>query len=1587
MKSVEASVVSRSQSVSTGVSNTQRLKLVSGQYSWTDRIFPVFDEMLKYGKTPAVLEIFQGIFMLVQLCGVSFWPAFAFLELTDVVDDQIKKWFLRIAFFSAIEHDVPSLTISLIILTVLLGIILIFLIIQIISYFTTRKFSRPLIIGLKIVLDIIPVLTFLPCAFFVGICLKYAIMEKNSTLIVFTVVGVIYLCCFGLIHYINAQFGANSPYISTSPMACWSGSFHFQFIAFPAVILICSFLVNFFHDYFEIIIICIKLLYNIYMFYHLYFMPFAHMYMNEIFSSMILASTASDIYEIVSIAWKRSRSYIDFIVLIVSFIVSMCILKPLTQYRVKKIAKNMSLKALEQEELLEQEEQQDQEHKNNALQPISSMQDEKKTNLYMRLGLGSSQQLCMLYFRVGLSHMCPLFLDWSLVKFAGDNHRNAQMFSTITQFLSFFPCETRLLSYFFTTAISSVDLNFAQRFLIYQVNVIKGLRQSSASTEVADKITRLKSKATSIIQDVRRFWVEVPEDENVFYQIYKNTKNISELYLEAMDRWPNNVRICENYSNFLIEGATDFKQGIFMKHRAELIEQGKNFVIDLSFRSLIKAYPMYLKNNIMDVHGKFIKQEAGKKGSTSSSGMGNSQMSTGTIDGILDPEIEESLAKSCFTYHRLRLEFQTCLENRKLKHYLALRVTLFVILAITVAINIFYIAFYYNHYDERLGALSRQIDVNMLKYSIDVSILIHTYKWLHEANYIQEDMWQQLNVDTPTKQFDIGKGSDEIVRFIDLGLGNMSAFSSDIMTLAQSGRDVYSIMGPMLKDETNMYFCVNNQPLENTEGSTLKEVYVKLSKAMSELCLESSAANFGTNDLQCEILSNLPNEEKSFINLATSVLNTLNDYEQSDTKINTILMIVIPILYVIIAETPLLTFLALNLKELKYLHKILTELNQDIKDAAAKSVSGDDTEEIVKETSYSHKIGTKQLYIFALLPVLTCIFMIIAPYICEDKNTVFGNLNTWIFLSTSRAYYAIQGITYASLSIAHAHGLTAGGSDLETAVARTQFYITRLSENNNNLLRGGNGVSSSVSYSDELDALNIRELCIEDNFQSTSHNDYRCCSTDSGVINLLAYLRLISNDPSQYDFTNDSPIAEAFHITSTHLLQRIISSADVIYNLANDEISSFRTTMIALCIGCIVFAILVTWILWVVFNRVDFAYSGVLQELRRVPPLSISSNQTLMNYITHKSDTKKIESMTPAKSVIYTSSDSVVFLGKSITIEFINESVTMLFGYTPDQLLGQHINNLLPEDKNPEFYTQLEIMKNGQCALTYEKSFQGLSDDEQTIPVHTTLVGIPAKGSNLPNSFVVIMRDETNLINQRKSAESAKQQSEKLLYQILPRDIVTRLNRGETDITMTVPMATVIFIDIVKFSNYSATLSPNQIMEHLSLIFAKFDAACARYPLITKIKLIGDVYMAAAGLFTPDEPDQNHASQTVNFALDALQCIEEVNTQLNANLQVRIGINTNGPLIAGVLGTDKPVFDIIGDPINVASRLQSTAVPNTIQISEETFKLISGMNYNIEKRGEIELKGKGKKVAYVVRPAGISSFYQVQSEVDENLPA
>ena len=202
--------------------------------------------------------------------------------------------------------------------------------------------------------------------------------------------------------------------------------------------------------------------------------------------------------------------------------------------------------------------------------------------------------------------------------------------------------------------------------------------------------------------------------------------------------------------------------------------------------------------------------------------------------------------------------------------------------------------------------------------------------------------------------------------------------------------------------------------------------------------------------------------------------------------------------------------------------------------------------------------------------------------------------------------------------------------------------------------------------------------------------------------------------------------------------------------------------------------------------------------------------------------------------------------------------------------------------------------------------------------------------------------------------ELERQRYETLLRNILPGQIVSRLNDGEVVIADRVEEATILFADLVCFTAAASRVTPAVLVNNLNRIFSAFDELC-RQLQIEKIKTIGDAYMAAAGV---PLPRADHAEAMADFALAMLAALERVNAIAEMQFQMRIGIHT-GPVVAGVIGSHRFLYDIWGDTVNLASRLESHGLPGRIHVSLQTRQLLEG-RYHLEARGLINLRGIGK---------------------------
>lgn len=210
--------------------------------------------------------------------------------------------------------------------------------------------------------------------------------------------------------------------------------------------------------------------------------------------------------------------------------------------------------------------------------------------------------------------------------------------------------------------------------------------------------------------------------------------------------------------------------------------------------------------------------------------------------------------------------------------------------------------------------------------------------------------------------------------------------------------------------------------------------------------------------------------------------------------------------------------------------------------------------------------------------------------------------------------------------------------------------------------------------------------------------------------------------------------------------------------------------------------------------------------------------------------------------------------------------------------------------------------------------------------------------------------------------ERYRRRADDLLLNILPGAIAARLKENPGTIADGYDEVTVLFADIVDFTTMSADADPVAVVSKLNEIFSEFDLLAARHGL-EKIKTIGDAYMVAGGL---PEPQPDHVEAVAAFAVDMLAAVSHHASWTGAPLRLRVGINT-GPVVAGVIGRQKFIYDLWGDAVNVASRMESNSLVNEIQVTEAVKERLDG-RYEFIQRPPLPIKGKGMMVTYLLRP-------------------
>ncbi|OHT01476.1 Adenylate and Guanylate cyclase catalytic domain containing protein [Tritrichomonas foetus] len=510
---------------------------------------------------------------------------------------------------------------------------------------------------------------------------------------------------------------------------------------------------------------------------------------------------------------------------------------------------------------------------------------------------------------------------------------------------------------------------------------------------------------------------------------------------------------------------------------------------------------------------------------------------------------------------------------------------------------------------------------------------------------------------------------------------------------------------------------------------------------------------------------------------------------------------------------------------------------------------------------------------------------------------------------------------------------------------------------------------------DSLDAVSFQSLGIniaygssnldcDDDIPTTLHEIYGCFSSDlitaftQMMVNSL-YYKYNANKSHIYG-GDDVYLAHLWHMNQVHIFNEYFAPMfSQIIPMVVDSLNRDVPMVTGFSFGILLIAVIIEIVFIYSINKSEERQKFALKLLLHCPGNIIVSNSHISSILGGNFKTRQVDSTTRNSEfydkLVKDIPDSVIICNLDGKIMSINYATERIFELEDHEIVNTNIVEFGKrfKEENPfESYFGVNQKMNCDKEVSFVKPDGNLSKIELTI-------------NSISDAIIATSRDITQTFMYNQLITDERSKSDRLLASILPARLVHRVQAGEKNISFAVQSATIFFMDIVSFTPWCGSLPAATVMKTLNLLFKEIDALVNSRPQMTKIKCIGDCYMAAGGIFAEINQPSQHAKDVVCFGLDCIDTLEKLNKQINETLQIRIGVNTGGPIVAGVLGTKKPTFEILGPTINMAQQMEHHGVPMRVYISRAVYELIYGGNFDVKERGETEIKG-GKVITYLV---------------------
>ena len=1151
---------------------------------------------------------------------------------------------------------------------------------------------------------------------------------------------------------------------------------------------------------------------------------------------------------------------------------------------------------------------------------------------------------------LGLMKGCLRVLDRSFLEYAMARYESAEVKFAALQIMCFFPGESTFCRNILEELdqVDNYHYTWLERCFMFQMRRIILVR-TGATKDFFIHLKSLKDLTRQCSQAVRTIWLDlvnprVKASFPVFKEVVDVTAKYNNQFVEATKKYPNVPQMSDAYAQFLIECASDFETAIEWKWFEELLRSNDISNMDDSFQSFVNAFPKFIINEVITPEGR-IKIQQKSPGLDLTRAVSYALM---TEDEVTYMGKKDVLLDKSITNGKLRMAIQHSLKKahlvnlQKLSGILGLQALIlpivFILIWIFVPImdNKAIVVMQELEYLMHMNLYMRYVDyVAALQMVIRAGLYPGVSQIVKDLIYDEELARESLVAITYPwlATFD---GVTNIAQALSEFIGLLGTHYDDIQTMMEIIFDATSVI-PMYPD-SDLSYEIYDVSQKQTLLYYLDQCYVIIDD------MEKDLDDFETRALSVIYIGS---SLSAVIERLSSELQKFWDNMLDEDK--NVSMSVAGVLTAVC----LVFFLVFNTYFLLKLDSEVTEtiaiLSRTRKETVKKSFLPISNEaQPISCNSGSVLVVRRQNYICLTLFFLVLISVFVPcglvfcmPYSNYVRMERIRSYFHWHIWSAKRA----TSVLTAAESAIVLHRM---GPQTPFDIAFNES-IERLQQSQEDLLVGTQFYSSIVGHDLDLDKFHLVDFCAETAAGTDLAGVLGCNSIDRGISYaqfLFAQLRRWTI--GEGEMSSHRSFSELIVYIDRGLLYAFADFQEMIVTTVNDMMDESDSSTMILCVVGIILSPILVFFVFIRLRYLKVVHEGIKQVIRFLPPEHILHSQSLLAIALGQSEANlSSELMSPSQAVIATIGLPAIAVDKSEIIETVNTAFTTMTGLMRDQVVGQTLYVILARMKNDasvptdeidgvqQIQRAMKTMREGSKDRTATFYFQSRLDSGKKLQIEVIMIG---NGKNHEfdgcDSFVLFLKDITQLHEQKQQVKEVKRQAAELLEDIIPREANRLLVVRNTDVIFSSERATV---TTVRFQSKSSMFSPKEAVEANRLFLDLCEQGVSQSPMLHTLHIWNDMYIVLSGLFDSAYGQEEQVREAMRFCTQIVSYQQSMTQQSGFPYVVSCGI-AHGKLIGGIADPQALVFDVAGEIVGVSEALARRSGINV----NETAKSVMG---------------------------------------------